>query len=263
MISLDREKIKDIKFSSDTEWIITNGIGGYSSSTILGMNTRRYHGLLVSSFTPPVDRVISLVKVEEEVKQGGSEWFLSTTNYGKLIHPRGYNYISSFSLNPSPVTIFEFGENTLKKNIFMVNGENTVVISYSFIKGKGPIELYIYPMVVFRDYHSLQKLPFPEIKNILMENGIKIQFGDPDYTLSLSSTAGSFSQNETYYRSIYLSKEYDRGFDCTEDYLSPGHFKVKLAPGYSFSIIASTDVTKLKGVRRESFLGRLTGKMNF
>ena len=50
------------------EWIVTNGLGGYASSTASGINTRKYHGLLVAAFNPPVDRRVILIKLDEEIQ---------------------------------------------------------------------------------------------------------------------------------------------------------------------------------------------------
>ena len=52
----------------EKEWLITNGIGGYSSSTIIGANTRKYHGLLVAPLTPPARRFLILSKLDESIK---------------------------------------------------------------------------------------------------------------------------------------------------------------------------------------------------
>ncbi len=254
MILLDKETLENIEVSSKKEWIITNGIGGYASSTVMGMNTRRYHGLLCSSFNPPTDRLITLSKLDEEVKQGENEWLLSTTNYGKIIHPRGFNYLSSFSLNPFPVSIFEFGENTLKKTVYMIQGENTVIISYSFTKGSEPIELTIYPLITYRDYHSLKLLPYEEMKKIIIDRGIKIQFHKPEHSLSISSDSGEFIQKDTNYRNIFHSVEAERGFDAIEDYFNPGRFKIVLNPGQSFSVMASTTITNFKKDPKKIFM---------
>ena len=51
----------------EKEWLITNGIGGYASSTVLGINTRKYHGLLVSALKPPGSRTVLLEKLDEDI----------------------------------------------------------------------------------------------------------------------------------------------------------------------------------------------------
>ena len=77
------------------DWIITNGIGGYSSSTILGINTRKYHGLLVAPLNPPANRYVILSKVDESFESDGKEYILYS-NMGKDYISTGYKYLKSF-----------------------------------------------------------------------------------------------------------------------------------------------------------------------
>jgi predicted glycogen debranching enzyme len=71
------------------EWLETNGIGGFASSTATGMNTRRYHGLLVAAMQPPVGRVVLLAKMEETAVVNGRRFELSCNRYPDVIHPVG------------------------------------------------------------------------------------------------------------------------------------------------------------------------------
>ena len=64
------------------EWLLTNGIGGFAASTISGINTRRYHGLLIASLKPPVDRRLMLAKLEDEVIIDGRQQVISLKPWG-------------------------------------------------------------------------------------------------------------------------------------------------------------------------------------
>ena len=64
MIILKKDICSDFERASSREWLETNGIGGYASSTVSGANTRRYHGLLVAATQPPLGRVVMLSKFE-------------------------------------------------------------------------------------------------------------------------------------------------------------------------------------------------------
>ena len=77
----------------DKEWIITNGIGGYSSSTIIGANTRKYHGLLVAPLIPPGNRQLILSKVDEALEIEGKTYNLYT-NVCKNNISDGYKYLN-------------------------------------------------------------------------------------------------------------------------------------------------------------------------
>src|SRR5919205_4083722 len=89
------------------EWLETNGIGGFASSTIAGLNTRRYHGLLVAATKPPVGRMVLLSKLEETLIIGDRRFALSTNQYQGAVHPRGFELLSSFRLDPFPVFVFD------------------------------------------------------------------------------------------------------------------------------------------------------------
>lgn len=65
MIHLDENICGNLDEALEREWLVTNGLGGFASSTITGLNTRRYHGLLMAATTPPVGRMLLLSKLEE------------------------------------------------------------------------------------------------------------------------------------------------------------------------------------------------------
>ena len=79
----------------EKEWLITNGIGGYSSSTIIGANTRKYHGLLVAPLTPPARRFLILSKLDESIEINEKKYDLYT-NICKEYISRGYEYQEEF-----------------------------------------------------------------------------------------------------------------------------------------------------------------------
>src|SRR5205814_1473070 len=84
------------------EWLTVNGIGGYASSTVPGMNTRKYHGLLVAAMAPPVRRMVLLSRVEETVYHNGWPFALACNEYPGAIHPVGYEVLKAFSHDPVP-----------------------------------------------------------------------------------------------------------------------------------------------------------------
>src|SRR5690348_15113726 len=90
MIRFEESVCRDLDLASRREWLETNGIGGFASSTITGLNTRRYHGLLVAATKPPVGRMVLLSKVEETLVIGGQRFDLSCNRYPGVIHPQGY-----------------------------------------------------------------------------------------------------------------------------------------------------------------------------
>ena len=99
------------------EWIITNGIGGYSSSTIVGANTRKYHGLLVAPLMPPGNRQLILSKVDESIEIEGNTYNLYT-NVCKNFISDGYKNLVSFEKEYIPIFTYQVEDVIIKKFIF-------------------------------------------------------------------------------------------------------------------------------------------------
>jgi predicted glycogen debranching enzyme len=107
MIQFDRQACADLESAQTREWLEINGIGGYASSTITGLNTRRYHGILVAATTVPCGRTMLVSKVEETVVVDGRRYDLGANQYPGVIHPTGYLYLKQFRLDPFPIFTYE------------------------------------------------------------------------------------------------------------------------------------------------------------
>src|SRR5579864_2386699 len=129
---LDQKICSDLSLSRSREWLETNSIGGYASSTITGLNTRRYHGVLVAATKPPVGRMVLLSKMEETFVIEGRRYDLSTNDYPHVVHPAGYKLLKEFRLDPFPTFVFEVDGVEIEKRVFLVHGQNAVVMEYEF-----------------------------------------------------------------------------------------------------------------------------------
>src|SRR5271168_4854018 len=127
MIQYNESICRDLEAGSRREWLETNGLGGYASSTICGMNSRRYHGLLVAATKPPVGRMVLLSKLEETVVLNGRRYDLSVNQYPGAVHPQGHLYLKHFRLDPFPTFTYEVAGVQIEKSVFMAHGENTTV----------------------------------------------------------------------------------------------------------------------------------------
>lgn len=112
------------------EYLYTNGLGGYSSSTVAGLNTRGYHGLLVSSLNPPVERWLTVARVYEAVGTSQGEWNLGTEENEEGMSLRGYKFMKRFELNPLPQMTFGTDSVTIDKTVFMAYRRNIAVVNY-------------------------------------------------------------------------------------------------------------------------------------
>ena len=136
------------------EWLITNGIGGFSSSTIIGANTRKYHGLLIAPLTPPARRFLILSKLDESLETRGRKYDLYT-NVCKEYISHGYNYQESFEKAYVPIFKYKAGGVEISKIICMEYGKNTVVVYYKIKTGTAKAKLTLAPVVNFRDFHTM------------------------------------------------------------------------------------------------------------
>ena len=118
-IRLDTSTLNDYLQSSAREWLETNGIGGYASSSISGANTRKYHGLLVAALQPPVGRMVLLSKLVETVITENTSYELDCNQFHGNIHPRGYQYLSAFVKDIFTEFTYQTGEIEIVKTIFM------------------------------------------------------------------------------------------------------------------------------------------------
>src|SRR5437660_5543365 len=154
MIQFKPEICRDVDAALRREWLETNGLGGFASSTIIGLNTRRYHGLLVAAAKPPVNRQVLLAKLEETLVIDEQRFNLSANQYPDVVHPQGYQYMKEFRLDPFPVFVYEVDGVNVEKAVFMVHGEHTTVVQYR-IQGKGAW-LEVRPLIAARGHHELR-----------------------------------------------------------------------------------------------------------
>jgi predicted glycogen debranching enzyme len=228
---------------SEKEWLVTNGLGGYASSTISGANTRRYHGLLVASMRPPTERTVVVSKVEETIIDKDSNRInLSSNQYPGVVHPNGYQWITRFEIKPFPVTTFK-GENfKLTKTISMVHDSNTTIIQYQNV-GKENIHLELNTFYVYRDYHHLFQQN--ERFNFLLEEKkdqlLILQAFKDARPVYIRCPESHFQASKIWYKNFMYAKETERGLDDHEDACSIGIHTLSLTPGQKKYIIFTID----------------------
>ncbi len=233
MINFDRNICTNFEEASNREWLETNGIGGFASGTISGANTRRYHGLLTAATEPPLGRITMLSKFEETLVVDGKNFELSTNQYPGRIYPEGYKYLQNFRLDPFPVWTFEVEGIEIEKKLFMVHGENTVVIKYSAkLKAQSPktqVELVLKPLLSFVDYHALQhRNSEVNLKYDTGDNLVSIHPYDKMPPLFFHHNALNVDKTGFWYNDLVYQIERERGFDFIEDLFQPFAMKFDL-----------------------------------
>src|SRR3984893_15427944 len=259
MIQFKRETSGDLEAALRREWLETNGLGGFASSTIVGLNTRRYHGLLVAATKPPVGRLVLLSKLEETLWIDGKRVDLSANRYPGVIHPQGFHYLKQFRLDPFPVFTYEVEGIEMEKSVFMIHGENSAVIHYEVRRNNRAevpknLRLEIRPLIAFRDYHGTTH------ENGTINPAVQERSGLASVTpyhglpsLHLAHNAIELQTTGDWYRNFEYDAERERGLDFSEDLFNPFvlHFDLRLRR--QASVIASTeqrDVTQTAEYRR-------------
>ena len=213
----------------DKEWLITNGIGGYSSSTIIGANTRKYHGLLVASLTPPARRFLILSKLDESIEVRGKKYDLYT-NIGKEYISKGYEYQESFEKNIVPTFTYKIGKIEVTKTICMDYGKNTVGIYYKIKNGAYKSKLTLAPVINFRDFHTVNTDHVFDVKQVNKGNKVRISVDGNSYTpIYIKLSEGTYipHENDTFNNMFYIEEE-KRGFVGEENHAVPGRYEVEI-----------------------------------
>jgi predicted glycogen debranching enzyme len=227
------------------EWLITNGIGGYASSTVSGANSRRYHGLLVAATHPPVGRLVMLSKLEDALLVDGTRVELATNVYGEeVIHPHGYQNLGQFRLEPFPVYTYVNDRFVLEKSIYMPRGQNTVVIDYAITSRdeSADVRLEVSPLIAFRDYHATTHQNSDLDGTVVQSDGlVKVRPYRDLPALYLAYQGAEISATGYWYNNFEYREEKARGLDYHEDLFNPLTFRVDMNQRSRFVLIASTE----------------------
>jgi predicted glycogen debranching enzyme len=224
-------RIREPKLERDLgkEWVLANGLGGYSSSTVFGINTRKYHGLLVATTNPPWGRKLLLSKLEEELEVGGQVYPLSSNFYPGVIHPKGYLYLSEFQLLPFPTFIYTVPQARVEKKIVMPHGSNAVIVCYR-ISASLESRLRIFPLLNCRDVHSLTSRGEVAFEEVQVRGGVRVSTPQRGLEIYLGSDLARYvpsnlPEPNRWYLNMEYPEERERGYSFREDHYCPGYFE--------------------------------------
>ncbi|HEU5165840.1 MAG TPA: glycogen debranching enzyme N-terminal domain-containing protein, partial [Chitinophagaceae bacterium] len=238
----DRSFLQNFNHAAECEYLETNGLGGWSGSSITGAHTRRYHGLFVAAITPPTDRMVLLSKLDETIIKGESRFELSCNVYdGDVLHPNGNQYLESFTKDFFPEWIYEISGTRLKKTICMIHDENTVVIKYEVLKTDSPFIIEFLPLMAARGYHELGHASPRMHWDVDFNNGIFHNQPDGVNNVYISVPGSNYLHTPRWFNNFKYSVEQYRGLDYTEDLFNHGVFSVQLKEGDELNIIVATE----------------------
>ena len=248
MICFDQSVCIDLERATKLEWLETNGLDGFSSSTIAGLNTRRYHGLLTAATQPPVGRLVLLSKLEETLLIDGRHYDLSVNQYPGAVYPEGHRYLKEFRLDPFPAFIYVVEGIEVEKRVFMVHGENTTVIEYEVRAGARDCLLELRPLIAFRDYHRTTH--HIDSLNRAVQNDPGMATVTPYAglpSLHFGHNAVAVEESGNWYFNFEYAAEQERGLDAHEDLFNPLVLRFTLRAGATATVIASTEARAATG----------------
>lgn len=242
MLTRSRAVLQNFADATQHEWLETNGLGGWASSSIIGANTRRYHGLLVAAVVPPAERMVLLSKLDETIVTGDKRIELGVNLYlNNVIAPQGHQHLSNFTKELFPQWHFETEGIKLKKTIAAVHGENTTLIMYDVLEAEQPFTLELLPLITARGYHYLYHQG-PQLHwDVQFENGIFHNQPDGVNNVYISIPGAEYRHAPQWFNNFQYAVEEARGLDFTEDLLNHGTFTVELKKGDTLGIILSTE----------------------
>ncbi len=225
----------DYNEGSQSEWLITNGIGGYASLSLISSNSRRYHGLLVSSLKPPTSRFMLLSNLMEDIVFADGSWeslssFMTRGINNDIYINNGFEKLTRVSFNNFPEFTYNCRDIIIKKKITMKQWENTTVVTYDIRNGSEKASLKLTPLVNLRDHHQSNCNNFAFISDV-NSNKLNVSSEGSNVKLIMETSEGELNRlyNCCFYNMVYTIEQ-ERGLDCSEDHFIPGFFLVELKP---------------------------------
>ena len=244
------------------EWLATNALGGYASSTVPCLNTRKYHGLLVAAMAPPVRRMVLLSRVEETLHRDGWPFPLASNEYPGTVHPEGYRLLRAFSHDPFPRWAYQGDGWALEKTLHLLQGQNAVCLAYTLLGGDKPLEMELRPLLALRGIHDLMyqwqgRLTVEDLHAEHAANGaVHAYAASRSHRVPATGRTpevffahdGLFEPESTWYFNTIYRREPERGYRGLEDLWMPGTVRFRLSPGKTAYFACSADPIDLARV---------------
>ena len=227
------------------EWLATNGLGGYASSTICMAHTRRYHGLLIAPLCSPAERFLLVSKVDTIARYQDRDYPLSCNEFADgTVEPHEYPHLRSFQLDGQiPVWTYAIEDAVLEIRLWMAYGHNTTYIRYTLQQASAPLSLELVPLCTYRDYHSHSRGGW-DLNVREIDGGLEIIAFEGAQPYRIITDAGHFSLEQAWYWNFKHRLETLRGLDDIEDLFRPGFFHISIEPGQNVTVGCSTEDIK-------------------
>ena len=228
--------------ASGLEWLETNGRGGFTSGTVAGANTRRYHALLLTARKPPSERFVFVNHLEEWIDFDGHSYPLSTNLYPSAIHPEGYKQCTGFTTEPWPTWTYDCQGILVRREIFCVRDRDLVVIRWALVGNtEKAVTLRARPMLSGREYHATHHVNDGLAVTATTVDGCVAWHPYGGLPLVQAFQNGRYRHDPTWFRTVQFPAEQQRGLDFEEDWWSPGEFTYRLAGGSDATVVLTTE----------------------
>lgn len=240
-MKFNAEQLLNLQTSLTKEYTIANKTGAFASSTIVNLNTRKYHGLLICN----LDKVdggnhLLLSAVDETIVKNDTEFHLAARQYPSSMHS-GYKFLTGFDASTIPIFTYKVDDVVLQKEILLAANDQNVLIKYTLLDADETTTIKLHPFTANRNIHQLQKAH--ELGNNEQEdvkNGIKIKLQDNyPYLFMQTSSKSTYTHMSDWFYNVEYEQEINRGYEGVEDLYVPGYFQFKLKKGESIVFSAS------------------------
>jgi predicted glycogen debranching enzyme len=253
-LKFNKEELVNLEYSLQREFLRTNRSRAYSSSTLAGCNTRKYHGMLIVQLDE-IDggKHVLLSSLDETIIQHDAQFNLGIHKYpGDFYEPRGHKYIRNFEFDTIPKLTYRVGGVVLTKTRLLVEHQNQVIVKYTLEEANSPTILRFKPFLAFRNVHQLTKANMvANGKYTKVKNGVKMCLyeGYPELFMQYSKDV-DFVPVPDWSRNIEYMKEQSRGYDFQEDLYVPGYFELAIKKGESVFFSASTEACEPANLKK-------------
>ncbi len=254
---IDREILQDVEKASHYEWMEKNSLGQYCASTVVGMNTRREHGLFVVPDNENKRRIVLLSRFEESVFVESRVHEISTSRYTSGIFPEGYVYLRQFSKNPFPTFLYDIEGRRLRKTVFLLSDAPTLVVRYELLDKGQPLKLVVKPFLADRYATELvQATKGLNTDSYIGEHFVRWALKSEMPETTIVYNRGEFLAANLWYKNFEYSQDRERYTEYSESLFNPGFFQAGLEPYQSFDLYISLDATGIQGDSYESLYRR-------
>lgn len=225
-IEFDKEQLVNLNFSKTKEILRCSKTGAFATTTLAGLNTRKYHGLFIA----PQDRInqerhVLVSNLNETIIVNNMDFHLSLNQYkGGVINPKGNKYLQHFTADGIPTYLFRVGKFNFTKEILFLKDADRLIIKYTMLDNYESASFQFQPLLAFRSIHSLTHANGQVNTQFqTVENGVGFCLYD-NYTpvyLQCSSPI-DYQHQPNWFHDIEYSEELNRGYDGLEDLFSPG-----------------------------------------